>query len=142
MPWTKRDYPPSMKNLPTEVRNKAIDIANAVLDESGMDEGLAIATGISRAKDWAANRGKPFETPQTASNQTDIKRHGEDRYVVPHEKGWAVKIERGSEKTYRTKKEAVFAARTEAKAANATLTVQDKRGRIQSRTSYNPNKKF
>ena len=58
MPWTKNDYPNSMKNLPDEVRNKAIEIGNALLDEKNMDEGIAIATAISRAKDWAANRGK------------------------------------------------------------------------------------
>jgi uncharacterized protein YdaT len=33
MPWTKTDYPNSMKNLPTAVRNKAIEIANALLEE-------------------------------------------------------------------------------------------------------------
>ena len=44
MPWTKRDYPVSMKNLPGEVRNKAIEIANALLEEKNMDERIAIAT--------------------------------------------------------------------------------------------------
>jgi len=59
MPWTKKDYPNSMKNLPAAVRNKAVEIANALLDERNMDEGIAIATAISRAKDWAENHGKP-----------------------------------------------------------------------------------
>ncbi len=140
MPWTTRDYPAAMKNLPAEVRNKAVEIANAILDEGDMDEGLAIATGISRAKDWAANRGKPIEGSERAGKKTDVKKHGEDRYVIPHEKGWAVKIEMGDAKVYHTKKEAVSAARSAAKAANASLTVQDKKGKIQSRVSYNPNK--
>lgn len=52
MPWYNGDYPPSYKNLPVKVRNKAVEIANAILEESG-DEGLAIATGVKRAKDWA-----------------------------------------------------------------------------------------
>ncbi len=143
MPWAARDYPVAMKNLPTEIRNKAIEIANAILDESDIDEGLAIATGISRAKDWAANRGIPFDAPdQPAGRKTDVKHHGEDRYVIPIEKGWAVKREKGRKKAYRTKAEAVSIARSEARAANATLTIQDKKGRIQSRTSYNPNKRF
>jgi uncharacterized protein YdaT len=41
-----------MKNLPDEVRNKAIEIANALLEERNMGEGIAIATATSRAKDW------------------------------------------------------------------------------------------
>jgi uncharacterized protein YdaT len=41
-----------MKNLPPEVRAKAIDIANALLDE-GHPEGQAIRIAIARAKQWA-----------------------------------------------------------------------------------------
>lgn len=58
MPWTKNDYPNSMKNLPAAVRNKAIEIANALLEESHMDERIAIATAISKAKEWTAEHGK------------------------------------------------------------------------------------
>jgi uncharacterized protein YdaT len=64
MPWTKTDYPDSIKNLPTEVRNKAIEIGNALIEEGKMQEGIAIATAISRAKDWAAEHGKKFENPE------------------------------------------------------------------------------
>lgn len=52
MPWYNGDYPPSYKNLPIKVREKAVEIANAILQESG-DERLAISTGIKRAKEWA-----------------------------------------------------------------------------------------
>lgn len=52
MPWYNGDYPPSYKNLPVKVREKAVEIANAILKESG-DESLAIATGVKRAKQWA-----------------------------------------------------------------------------------------
>jgi len=40
MPWDETRYPVSMKNLAPEVRIKAIEIANALLDE-GYDEGAA-----------------------------------------------------------------------------------------------------
>lgn len=57
MPWDEYNYPASMKNLSMEVRNKAIEIANALLEESDMSEGVIIATAIKHAKDWATKRG-------------------------------------------------------------------------------------
>lgn len=142
MPWTKRRYPDSMKNLPAHVREKAIEIANAVLEDRHMDEGIAIATAISRAKDWAANRGKKTESTVSTSRSTDVKQHGEDRYVIPFEGGkWAVKNEdiKQVEKVYDNKKEALAQARIEARQANASLTIQKRDGKIEKRISYNPN---
>jgi len=143
MPWTKSDFPDSMKNLPTKIRNKAIEIANALLEEREMDEGIAIATAISRAKDWGANRNEKFENPEK-SKITDQKKHGEDRYVIPHgKKEWAIKVEgeKSGARAFGTKKEAVEKAREEAKVSNATLTIQTKSGKVQKRISYNPGKK-
>lgn len=141
MPWTKNNYPDSMKNLPAEVRNKAVEIANALLEERNMEEGIAIATAISRAKDWAANRGKETDSPR--SRTTDVKHHGEDRYVIPKDDEWAVKKEGSKrvEATFDNKKDAVKKARQEAKEANASLTVQKKTGQVEKRVSYNPHKK-
>jgi len=55
MPWNEDDYPASMKRLPPIVREKAIEIANALLDE-GMEEGKAIRIAIAKAKEWAERR--------------------------------------------------------------------------------------
>lgn len=143
MPWTKKDYPASMKNLPSQVRNKAIEIANTLLEEKDMEEGIAIATGISRAKDWAANRGMKTDNPGK-SRITDIKEHGQDRYVVPYEgRRWAVKVEgrKNAEGVFENKKMAVAKARENAKKANASLTIQKKTGQVEKRISYNPGKK-
>lgn len=52
MPWDEAYYPRSMRNLPIEVRLKAIEIANALLAE-GYDEGKAIRIAIARSKEWA-----------------------------------------------------------------------------------------
>jgi uncharacterized protein YdaT len=52
MPWDFLYYPDSMKRLPGPVREKAIDIANALLEE-GMEEGKAIRIAIAKAKEWA-----------------------------------------------------------------------------------------
>ncbi|QIH37062.1 hypothetical protein [Sphingobacterium sp. DR205] len=50
MPWYNGDYPPSYKNQPLKIREKATEIANALLEE-GMEEGIAIATGLKRARE-------------------------------------------------------------------------------------------
>ena len=56
MPWAETYYPRSMRNLPPEVRLKAIEIANALLEES-YDEGKAIRIAIAKAKEWAKGSG-------------------------------------------------------------------------------------
>lgn len=57
MPWDKDNYPDSLKNFMAPVRNKAVEIANALL-ENGYDEGRAIAIATSQAKEWAENHDK------------------------------------------------------------------------------------
>ena len=52
MPWNSTYYPVSMRFLPPPVREKAIEIANALLDE-GMEEGKVIRIAIAKAKEWA-----------------------------------------------------------------------------------------
>ena len=52
MPWSLDRYPPAMLRLPTHVRAKAIEIANAMLAQ-GCDEGQAIRMAIAAAKKWA-----------------------------------------------------------------------------------------
>lgn len=56
MPWTDKDYPQSLKNFMAPVRRKAIDIANAILEQD-KDEGRAIAIATAQAEEWAKNRG-------------------------------------------------------------------------------------
>lgn len=56
MPWNKKEYPDSLKNFMAPVRNKAIDIANALLAK-GTEEQHAIAIATAQAEDWAVKRG-------------------------------------------------------------------------------------
>jgi uncharacterized protein YdaT len=49
MPWLNGDYPPSYKNQPKKIRDKATEIANEVLKTTG-NEGEAIATGLKQAR--------------------------------------------------------------------------------------------
>jgi uncharacterized protein YdaT len=69
MPWTKQDYPASMKNLNPAVRHKAIDIANALLEKEHMPEGRAIAIATSQAEEWAKHHDIPTK---------DVKSHNEE----------------------------------------------------------------
>jgi uncharacterized protein YdaT len=133
MPYTKKDYPSSMKNLTSEIRNKAIDILNALIQEGKMEIGNAIPTAISRAKDWAANRNK-----HVPPSPTDNKKHGEDLHVLPRKKGWAIKKEKAerASSVFEKKNEAVSSAREIAKKNNGSLIVHRKTGTIQSKISY------
>jgi uncharacterized protein YdaT len=58
MPWDADRYPTSMRGLAPVVRDKAVEIANALLAQ-GMDEGLAIRIAIAKAKQWALRRLGP-----------------------------------------------------------------------------------
>ena len=57
MPWYNGDYPPSYKNQPVKLREKAVEIANALLGE-GAEEGIAIATGLKRAREYFKEKEK------------------------------------------------------------------------------------
>jgi uncharacterized protein YdaT len=61
MPWYNGDYPPSYKNQPVYLREKAVEIANEIIKESG-DEGIAIATGLKRARQYFDEH--PEEIPE------------------------------------------------------------------------------
>jgi hypothetical protein len=52
VPWTPERYSASMKHLPEPVLEKAIEIANALLEE-----GKAIHIAIAKAKEWAEHHG-------------------------------------------------------------------------------------
>ena len=65
MPWSSEYFPPAMRHLPLVVREKAIEIANALLAQ-GYDEGRAIRVGIAQAKRWGAARGVALDRSRTA----------------------------------------------------------------------------
>lgn len=73
MPWTWQRYPDSMKNLPVRIRHKAIEVANALLDD-GYEEGRAIPIAIAQAKEWHENhpprKRKPADTANRAQKKT------------------------------------------------------------------------
>lgn len=54
MPWTPAYYPAAMRNLSPPVREKAIEIANALLRE-GMTDRSAIRIALVKAREWAGH---------------------------------------------------------------------------------------
>jgi uncharacterized protein YdaT len=56
MPWSSKRFPPAMTHMAPLVREKAIEIANALLAD-GYEEGRAIRIAIAQAKRWARRHG-------------------------------------------------------------------------------------
>ncbi|WP_249871402.1 DUF2188 domain-containing protein [Oceanobacillus saliphilus] len=150
MPWTMDDYPSSMKNLNEVTKKKAIDIANAMVDE-GYEEGRAIPIAIEQAKEWRENasndevsdykqQGKPTQRSKEGRKyQSNPERLEEGQEVVAHEDGWAVKssgAKRASE-VFANKDEAMKRAREIAKNKGSSLTIYKQDGSVQNKQSYN-----
>ncbi len=119
MPWNKNNYPNSMKNLDNRVRDKAIDIANALLEED-YEEGRAIPIAISQAKKWAEKH--------------DDDQLGDDIHVIPHPRGWAVRRENGERASFvmDTKGEARKKAMEMAIDEQVDVVIHDNDGEIQT----------
>lgn len=62
MPWSMEDYPASLKHLDKPVKKKAIEIANAMVDE-GYDESRAIPIATSQAKNGRITEAKASLNP-------------------------------------------------------------------------------
>ncbi len=69
MPYTRTDYPDSLKYFMAPVRNKAIDIANALLAE-GSDDAKAIAIATARAEEWALKRSIKVRKDNAPENRS------------------------------------------------------------------------
>lgn len=130
MPWSKGKYPVSMKNLEPRVREKAVEIANALL-EDGNEEGKAIAIATAQAKEWNANH--PLRKQSEAIANDDRR----NIHVVPDGEHWVVK-EVGEQRALlntNTKAEAVERAKQWASDANQSAIIHRMDGTVE--TSYN-----
>ncbi|WLR52175.1 DUF2188 domain-containing protein [Bacillus tianshenii] len=121
MPWTKNDYPSSMKNLPSDVRNKAIEIANSLVEKEGMEEGRAIAIATSQAE----------------KSEGDNSDAGDKLiyHVQPQDEEWAVMKEGAKQASYTfsTKNEAMDKGRELMNNNDCELIVHKRDGSIQDR---------
>lgn len=86
MPWSTNDYPDSMKNLSDDVRNKAIEIANALL-EDGYEEGRSIAIAIDRARSSVGKDEKvrPHFEVEFKESQWVLTKKEEERAILSGE---------------------------------------------------------
>lgn len=126
MPWTKNDYPDSMKNLDERTRNKAIEIANALLEDN-YEEGRAIAIATSQAKKWQE------EHPENKHSSDSTPLH-----VVPEDGSWVVKKEGQSrvEARAETKEEAVDKAKDLASRHNGSAVIHRQDGTVEKVHNY------
>ena len=99
MPYTKSDYPDTMKNLEKNVRIKAIDILNAMLEE-GYKEENAIPIAISQSKEWMEDASqkeidelsnKNVEKHKENSNSARLQEADVKVEYDEEKKKWAVK---------------------------------------------------
>lgn len=127
MPWDEQNYPDSMKGLEPDVRRKAIEIANALVEDEGYEEGRAIPIAQAQAK-RAFGRGP--EQGVSGGGGSAGGQRGPPQHVVPHPDGWAVRKE-GAEQATRTfgsKQEAEERARELAEKQNTDLVLHDSEG--------------
>ncbi|QQF64808.1 DUF2188 domain-containing protein [Bacillus mojavensis] len=143
MPWSMKDYPASLKNLEKPVKKKAIDIANAMIDE-GYEDGRAIPIATSKAKEWAENASKKeIDDFLTHDDETERDKEANDdarpelmnkaEHVIKHKNAWAVKAEdakRVSE-IKETKKEAIERAKDIAEHKGTDVIVHLADGSVQ-----------
>ena len=81
MPWSKNDYPDSFENLNEDVRNKAIEVANALLRE-GYDEDRAIPIALDTAKDYIKkDEDKPVYEIRKHDDGWQLKKKDSDRAI-------------------------------------------------------------
>ncbi|MFI3617749.1 DUF2188 domain-containing protein [Enterococcus avium] len=148
MPWNMNDYPASMKNLDPLIRKKAIDIANALLDD-GYPDDRAIPIATSQAEKWYDNASaaekKDFQKAK-APQKNDSHDHDKnakklmnaDVLVKYKEDHWIVISEKASQAsdTFDKKEQAVERAKEIAKNKNSSVKVYKQDGTLQDTFDY------
>ncbi|EGP5094125.1 DUF2188 domain-containing protein [Enterococcus faecium] len=148
MPWNMKDFPASMKNLDKLTRKKAIDIANALLDE-GYPDSRAIPIAVDQAKEWYENASEserrtfekeknPSKSDKHDTNPRAGKLLDSDVIVEYAEEQWIVKS-KGAKKAsnhFDTKKEAIEKGKQVAQNKESTLVIYKKDGTKEKEIDY------
>lgn len=82
MPWSKSDYPASLKNLDPAVRNKAIEIANALLREDYSEE-RAISIATAQAHEYVEGKsdGRPHYEVKPRDDEWIFRKSGSEHVM-------------------------------------------------------------
>lgn len=148
MPWNMQDYPSSLKNLNKTTRKKAIDIANAMIEE-GYDEDRAIPIATEQAKEWYQNATE--NEKQTFLDEGDVTEHDTTyqsrpelldkiEMVVPYEDDqWAVQSKDAKKptKTFEYKKDAINYGKSIAKNKETGIIIYKSDGTKEETIHYN-----
>ncbi|HET7307951.1 MAG TPA: DUF2188 domain-containing protein [Gammaproteobacteria bacterium] len=120
MPPEKPDYPPEMAHLDPDARSRAAKLAKQ-LEEEGYPEQQAIRTAIGRMTQ---------EDQSTAGGH--VAPTDPEKYVTPHEEGWAVVSPTGEHQTslYASKEEALEKARELARKEHSRLHIENGHERV------------
>ena len=130
MPWNEKEFPDAFKAFNEPVRNKAIEIANAMLRDSKYSKAAIVPIAAAAATQWAHIRDITVRANSVA---------GPDYHVVPHQSGWAVKAEHAGRPTvvYATKAPAIQRGRDLAMRHLSQLVIHDFDGSLQEKRNFN-----
>ncbi|PIC64424.1 hypothetical protein CSV79_06475 [Sporosarcina sp. P13] len=83
MSWSKTDYPTSMNNLDPKVREKAIEIANALLRKN-YEEGRAISIATAQAHEYIEGKseGRTHYEVKSRQNEWIFKKSSSDHIIL------------------------------------------------------------
>jgi len=147
MPWDMHDYPSSIKNLNRTIKKKAIDIANALVDE-GYNEGRAIPIATKQAKVWYNNASleKRKEYVENADpTKRKINEHSRPELlqqvelIIPYDSNqWAVQSKDAKKPTklFTNKADAVEYGKLIAKNKQTGLIIQKRDGSKDEEFNY------
>ncbi|UCZ54423.1 DUF2188 domain-containing protein [Bacillus shivajii] len=149
MPWDTNNYPSSMKNLKTGIRKKAIEIANAMINE-GYTEDRAIPIAIEQGKEWYSHANDKEKNMMVQKSDNELRSQDEDNrsgrpelldkgeHVLSHEEGWAVQAEDAKKpsEVFKKKQDAVDRATEIAKNKGTHLIVHDQDGSVRKKQSF------
>lgn len=135
-----------MKNLEKTTKKKAIDIANALMEE-GYQEGQAIPIATEQAKEWYDNASKQERADYLAEGNVTEHDHrysnnpallDENEMVIKHDDGWAVQAKHAKKaaKVFDRKDEAVTFARKVAQNKQTKLEIYGQDGELQRTDDY------
>ena len=75
MQWTKTNYPASMKSLPPQIRNQAIDIANSLrIQDKMLADDVIVDIAIRTATEFTFYKNEMSSTQSRKNSPTQLFR--------------------------------------------------------------------